>query len=71
MVVDLPAPFGPRKPTISPSFTEKEILFTAFCCPYCLLRPAISNDMELVLALTAKLINPCKRALKQRSKMEK
>ena len=23
MVVDLPAPFGPRKPTISPGATEK------------------------------------------------
>ena len=40
MVVDLPAPFGPKKPKISPVRTEKEILvhgvnrpkrFTRFC----------------------------------------
>ena len=29
MVVVLPAPFGPRKPKTSPSFTEKEMPSTA------------------------------------------
>ena len=29
MVVDLPEPLEPRKPKISPFFTEKEILSTA------------------------------------------
>jgi hypothetical protein len=29
MVVDLPAPFGPRKANISPAATENEIWFTA------------------------------------------
>jgi hypothetical protein len=38
MVVDLPAPFGPRKPTISPSSTLNEILLTALCCPKILVR---------------------------------
>ena len=30
IVVDLPAPFGPKKPTTSPEFTWKEILLSAF-----------------------------------------
>ncbi len=38
MVVDLPAPFGPRKPSISPSFTVKVRLSTAFFAPYCFVR---------------------------------
>ena len=29
MVVDFPAPFGPRKPSTSPSLTEKDTPFTA------------------------------------------
>jgi len=29
MVVDLPAPLGPKRPKISPSFTEKEMPSTA------------------------------------------
>jgi hypothetical protein len=29
IVVDFPAPFGPRKPTISPRLTSKLILSTA------------------------------------------
>ena len=33
MVVDFPAPLGPRKPRISPSFTSNEILLTAFLSP--------------------------------------
>jgi len=30
IIVDLPAPFGPRKATISPVFTSKETLSRAF-----------------------------------------
>ncbi len=33
MVVDLPAPFGPRKPKISPRCTENEIPATALNAP--------------------------------------
>ena len=33
MVVDLPAPFGPRKPSTSPFSTVKEIPFTAVMRP--------------------------------------
>ena len=33
IVVDFPAPFGPRKPSTSPFPTEKEIPFTAWKSP--------------------------------------
>jgi hypothetical protein len=33
MVVDFPAPLGPRKATISPFLSSKEIWFTARCSP--------------------------------------
>ena len=33
IVVDFPAPLGPRKPKISPRFTSKLILFTAVKAP--------------------------------------
>ena len=33
MVVDLPAPFGPRKPTMVPSSTVKLTLFSAVFVP--------------------------------------
>src|SRR5947207_581782 len=39
MVVVLPAPFGPRKPTICPFVTSKEILSTATVRAYLLVRP--------------------------------
>src|ERR1700723_95528 len=38
MVVDLPAPFGPRKPSTSPRATEKEIPSTARFRPNVLVR---------------------------------
>jgi hypothetical protein len=38
MVVDLPAPLGPRNPTISPLVMVNEISLTAFCAPYILER---------------------------------
>src|SRR5438477_11904696 len=39
MVVVLPAPLGPRKPTICPLGTSKEILSTATVRAYLLVRP--------------------------------
>ena len=33
MVVLLPAPFGPRKPTTSPCLTENDTPSSATCCP--------------------------------------
>lgn len=33
MVVDLPDPFGPRKPNISPFLTENDMRFTATNSP--------------------------------------
>jgi len=42
MVVDLPAPFGPRKPSTSPGRTVSEMSSTAFSGPNCLLRFWIS-----------------------------
>src|SRR3546814_6460540 len=38
MVVDLPAPFGPRKPSTSPLATDKLMLSTAVNGPNCLTR---------------------------------
>ena len=38
MVVDLPAPFGPRKPSTSPRSTLKEMLLTANFGPNALVR---------------------------------
>src|SRR5215469_2604797 len=40
IVVVLPAPFGPRKPTIWPFSTSKEILSTATVRAYRLVRPS-------------------------------
>src|SRR5579863_6713547 len=40
MVVVLPAPFGPRKPTICPFSTSKEMLSTATVRAYRLVRPS-------------------------------
>src|SRR3989304_6302774 len=42
MVVVLPAPFGPRKPRISPFSTRNEIPSTAVARPYLLVRPSTS-----------------------------
>jgi hypothetical protein len=38
IVVDLPAPLGPRNPTTSPGPTEKEMLLTAGLVPYNFIR---------------------------------
>src|SRR5579862_5611218 len=42
MVVDLPEPFGPRKPVTEPGSTRKLRLSTARTGPYLLLRPLTS-----------------------------
>src|ERR1044072_6308960 len=42
MVVDFPAPFGPRKPVTMPGLTVKVRLFTAVFSPYRLVRPSSS-----------------------------
>ena len=39
MVVDLPAPFGPRKPNVSPRATSKSMPRTASMSPYFLVSP--------------------------------
>ena len=49
IVVVFPAPFGPNIPTISPSFTEKEMSLTAVKLPndllrYCLVKGSIAVD---------------------------
>src|SRR6266545_8116185 len=38
IVVDLPAPFGPRKPNVSPAATAKSMPLTASTSPYFLVR---------------------------------
>src|ERR1700722_1609063 len=40
IVVDLPAPLGPRNPKVSPTGTSKSIPRTASISPYFLVRPA-------------------------------
>src|SRR5690242_2774174 len=42
MVVDLPAPLGPRKPVTLPGFTSNDRLSTATVAPYLLVRPCAS-----------------------------
>ena len=42
MVVDLPAPFGPRKPVTRPGWTVNDRSSTATVFPYRLLRPTAS-----------------------------
>src|SRR4051794_6838648 len=44
IVVDLPAPFGPRKPKISPSLTSKLILLTAVKSLKRLVRPRTETN---------------------------
>src|SRR5258707_14167019 len=46
IVVDLPAPFGPRKPRTSPRSTRKLIPSTAFSGPKCLVRFRISSMLS-------------------------
>ena len=47
IVVDLPAPFGPRKPKVSPASTRKEMPFTASTSPKLLARSETSMTAPL------------------------
>jgi hypothetical protein len=47
MVVDLPEPFAPKKPNISPFFTEKVILLTATKAPNFFSRLVTEMESEL------------------------
>jgi hypothetical protein len=53
MVVDFPAPFGPRKPSTSPFPKEKEILFTAVKLSKRLVKP--SRDIVILFATQTSL----------------
>src|SRR5665213_345321 len=46
IVVDLPAPFGPKNPMISLFPAVKEILSTAFCEPYIFVRFETTMGIE-------------------------
>ena len=50
--VDLPAPFGPRKPNTSPLFTESEILSTAFIAPNDFVSPITSTSVSANVILS-------------------
>ena len=57
MVVDLPAPFGPRKPSTSPRRTVNDTLSTAVKAPKRLVSPSISiragwSDASATLVVT-------------------
>ena len=47
IVVDFPAPFGPRNPSTSPSLTEKETPFTASKSPKLFFRFFTSSMVSL------------------------
>jgi len=54
MVVDFPAPFGPKKPSTSPFPKEKEILFTAVKLSNRLVKP--SRDIVILFATQISLL---------------
>src|SRR5579859_3423072 len=61
MVVDLPAPLGPRKPNTSPRFTERETSSTARIGPKCFVRwrtEIISSARAAPTLLLAKALPP-------------
>src|SRR5574341_1367179 len=62
MVVVLPAPFGPRKPRISPFSTRKEMPSTAVARPYLLVRLSTS-----IIAIVLPCLGPWTRGLPRRS----
>ena len=55
IVVDLPAPFGPRKPSTSPRATVNVTLSTAVKLPNRLVSPAISISTGWPSAVTLRL----------------
>src|SRR5215470_5771998 len=48
IVVVLPAPLGPRKPSTPPRWTAKLTLSTAVIGPKCLLRPLTSRSVAIL-----------------------
>ena len=56
IVVVFPAPFGPKKPNISPSSTEKEISFIISLFPSFFLSPFTSKTFNLLPPLSYLLI---------------
>src|SRR5690606_20894206 len=45
MAVDLPAPFGPRKPRMRPGLASKEMPFIACCIPYVFVSSSTRKEM--------------------------
>src|ERR1700733_8422068 len=62
MVVDFPAPFGPRNPVTTPGFTTKLSPSTAALSPYRLVRPSISIICVLFSSLVADEMDATHRA---------
>src|SRR5580704_10433488 len=58
IVVDLPAPFGPRKPKISPRWTSSVTSFTATKSPKRLVRCSIRTAGPAFLGSTGRLFLP-------------
>src|SRR5437016_14267976 len=52
IVVDLPAPFGPRNPKISPARTSRSMPATATRSPYFLTRPLASITVSVTPSLS-------------------
>ena len=50
-MVVLPAPFGPRKPKISPSFTSRFRLSTAFTGSFCISRRKVFVRPSILIAV--------------------
>jgi hypothetical protein len=49
MVVDFPAPFGPKNPRIFPGSALNDTLSTAFCEPYIFVMFSTITDTSIVL----------------------
>lgn len=47
IIVDLPAPLGPSRPTISPLRSDKDTSLTAILLPYLRVSPEADNVREL------------------------
>ena len=58
IVVDLPAPFGPRNPNASPGSTVKAMSSTATKSPYCFTNPEAATS-DLVTLSEATESTPC------------
>src|SRR5207302_9112388 len=58
MVVDFPAPFGPRKPNISPEWTSRSMPRTASRSPYFLTR-LLASITVLTVTLSSTAMTAC------------